>query len=362
MFVADLHNDVLQRAIIGQDIITHSNQGHTDIDRLILSGINLEVFVIWVTKKHLQLNPFKRANELINKLEEIEKKTNKIKKIKSLEDLNFAINKSIISAPFGIEGGECLEENIDNLIHFIDRGLLYFGPTWNYSNSIATSAYDETYNSNRFDKIGLSEFGKKIIKICDENKIIIDVSHIGEKSFYDIIDLSYNPIIASHSCVYEICNHYRNLKDEQIIAIKKTNGAVFVNLYPLFIDNNFKKHVNKINKNYIKELNEINLNYPDSDENWIYKQIFLQKKLNYGAPKLSRFIDHIEYIINLVGAEHVGIGSDYDGIDCLPKEMIDCTNHMLIADELKTRGFSNSDIEKIMGLNFLRIFQEIKSK
>ena len=115
MYVADLHNDVLQRSIIGEDITKKCPNGHSDIVRLLESKINLEVFVIWVTKQHLKNNAFNRANELIDKLEEIEKKINSLIIVKSIEDLNYAKKNLLLAAPFGIEGGECLEGNINNL-------------------------------------------------------------------------------------------------------------------------------------------------------------------------------------------------------------------------------------------------------
>ena len=362
MYVADLHNDVLQRSIIGEDITKKCPNGHSDIVRLLESKINLEVFVIWVTKQHLKNNEFNRANELIDKLEEIEKKINSLIIVKSIEDLNYAKKNLLLAAPFGIEGGECLEGNINNLEHFINRGMMYLGPTWNFSNLLATSAFDETFNISDKNTCGLTEFGKDVVKLCNESKVIIDVSHIGEKSFWDIIKLTKKPIIASHSCVYNLCPHYRNLKDNQLIEIKKKNGAIFVNLYPNFIDPNFKSEEKNFIVKYKTELNNINLNFSDQDEIWINKQFFMQEKLKSIAPDIGKFIDHIDYIVKLIGIDYVGIGSDYDGIDCLPKQLTDCRDHLLIPKELKNRGYSDIDIEKIMGLNFLRIYNEIKSR
>ena len=361
MFVADLHNDILQRAIIGEDITKESYNGHSDIPRLIDSKINLEVFVIWITKYHIKNNAFNRARQLLKQLQKIEEDCDLVKIVKSPNDLFAAKKKSILAIPFGIEGGECLENNLKNLQYFIEQGLLYFGPTWNYSNALASSAYDEVNSLIKSDQLGLKKFGKDVIQLCEDSGVIIDVSHIGEKSFWDIVKISTKPIIASHSCVYNLCPHFRNLKDDQIKAIKKKNGAVFVNLYPNLIDKNFYIKEEKVKVKYKNELNLIDSKYNNPDERWINKQYFLQKKLKTVSPKLGIFINHVEYIIQLVGVDYVGIGSDYDGIDCLPKEFTDCTDHMLIVDELKSRGYSNTDIEKVMGLNFLRIYKDIKS-
>jgi len=361
MYIADLHNDVLQRAMLGENIIERSQNGHSDISRLINAEINLEVFVIWITKQYLAHKAFERANQMIDKLHEIEKKSNLTKIIKSQKDLIIAKEKNLLATPFAIEGGECLENKIENLLHFINRGLLYIGPTWNYSTSLASSSFDEKNNPKNLKFKGLTNFGLEVIKICNQKKVIIDVSHIGEQSFWDIIRHSSKPIIASHSCVYNLCPHYRNLKDEQILAIKKNNGVIFLNLYPVFFDKNFENKKELFESTIKSELKFISKKFNNIDQNWINKQHFLQKKLNVIAPKLDLYIDHIDYIVKLAGVDHVGIGSDYDGIDCLPKEFIDCTSHLLIIDGLKKRNYSENEIAKIMGKNFLRVYQEIKS-
>ena len=361
MFVADLHNDILQRAILGEDITKKTDSGHSDIPRLIKGKINLEVFVIWITKQYLKKKAFYRAKQLLDKLFEIEKESKHLKVVRSKSDLDYCLKNSILAAPFAIEGGECLESNIDNLMYFIEKGLLYIGPTWNYSTSLASSAYDELYNKDKLKKPGLTKFGLEVLKLCNENQVIIDVSHIGQKSFWDIFRDTTKPFIASHSCVDALCPHYRNLNDDQILAIKKKKGVIFVNLYPYFIDPSYSKKEKILLKKYNKEISLIEKKYNNKDKKWIEKQSFLQKKLNLISPNIDMYIDHIEYIIKLAGVDFVGIGSDYDGVDCLPKQMSDCTNHMIISTKLKKRGYKNKEIEKIMGNNFLRIYEEIKS-
>ncbi|PPR42494.1 MAG: hypothetical protein CFH21_01095 [Alphaproteobacteria bacterium MarineAlpha5_Bin11] len=361
MFVADLHNDILQRAINGEDITVKTKYGHSDIVRLKEGNINLEVFVIWVTKKYLDQS-FKRANNLIDKLEEIEKNSSLTKIVRSFKDLNTIIRSKKLGMPFGIEGGECIEENIDNLNHFIDRGLLYFGPTWNYSNAIASSAFDEVSNPKNIGYLGVSIFGKEVISLCQERGVIVDVSHIGERSFWDIINFSKNPIIASHSNVYNICPHYRNLKDDQLIAIKNKKGVVFLNLYSNFVDKDYAKRENFLTRTLEKEIFKINKEFADSEKRWIAKQYYLQKAYQSIAPSIELFIDHIDYIVKFLGIDYVGIGSDYDGMDSTPKQIQDCSDHMLIAKELEKRRYSYYDIEKIMGLNFCRVYEEVNSK
>tara|TARA_Y100000590_G_scaffold460137_1_gene618774 strand:+ start:358 stop:1440 length:1083 start_codon:yes stop_codon:yes gene_type:complete len=360
MFVADLHNDVLQRAIVGEDISIETKEGHSDLERLKKSCIDLEVFVIWIPQIQHNNNPFDRAIKLYEKLLELEQKNN-IKIVKNLKEIQNSKRNKILSTPFSIEGGNIIENKIENLHYFINKGLFYFGPTWNNSLEWVSSNYDEKHNRKNIKSFGLNKFGVEVINTCNENGIIVDVSHIGEKSFWDIKKISNKPFIASHSSVHKLCPHHRNLKDNQILAIKESEGLIGLNPYPFFIDPQFKSIEIKFRKKIEHKLQEISLREKDKNIIWIKKQNILQKELKEIAPSIDIFINHIEYIIKLAGIDFVAIGSDYDGLDCLPKELNDCMDHIKIAEKLDERGYSQNDIEKIMGLNVLRVVELIKN-
>ncbi len=358
MFVADLHNDLVQRVIEGEDVTKPTSHGHTDIPRLLKSEIDLEILIIWVSSNSKEPNFFKRADKMYDEIERISSHE-EIVIPKKLSDIREAIEKNKLMLPISMEGGEGLENDINNLYHFIERGLFYFGPTWNHSLEWVSSNYDETYNSSKLKSHGLNEFGKEVISICQDNNVLVDVSHIGEKSFWDIASISTKPFIASHSSVYNLCPHFRNLKDDQIEAIKKVKGLIGLNPYPFFIDKSFKERETEERKKYIDELNSIERKYSNKTSQWIAKQHFLQKKLENICPSIEIFVDHIEYVINQIGIDYVGIGSDYDGLDCLPNKWSDCLDHMIIQESLEKRGYKNTEIEKIMGKNILRVLEEI---
>ena len=358
MFVADLHNDLVQRVIEGEDVTKFTPHGHTDIPRLLESKIDLEILIIWVSSKSSDPEFFERANKMYDEIEKISS-NEQIVIPKNFKDIREGINESKLMLPIAMEGGEGIENDINNLFHFIEKGLLYFGPTWNHSLDWVSSNYDETYNSSNLKSYGLNQFGKEVINVCQENKVLIDVSHIGEKSFWDIAKISSKPIIASHSSVYNLCPHFRNLKDDQIEEIKKSKGLIGLNPYPFFIDKSFKERENKERKKYSDDLNSIERKYSNKISQWIAKQHFLQKKLADICPSIEIFVDHIEYVINKIGIDYVGIGSDYDGLDCLPNKWNDCLDHMIIQESLENRGYKNSEIEKIMGKNILRVLEEI---
>ena len=355
MFVADLHNDLIQRAMIGEDVSKTTKHGHTDIARLIDSSIDLEILIVWVSMISKDKSPFAEANLMYDKIESLSLQNPNVSIPRSLSQILENKKNNILSVPISMEGGEAIENSIDNLHHFIERGMLYFGPTWNHSLDWVSSGYDENHNKNKIKHLGLSSFGKEVIHICNENGVIIDMSHIGERSFWDISSISTKPFIASHSSAYNISQHFRNLKDDQILEIKKVDGLVGLNPYPFFIDTSFKKKEEVFIKQYKDDLDRIGIKEINKTAAWISKQHYLQRLLKDIVPSLDIFIDHIEYVINLIGVDYVGIGSDYDGLDCLPYGWVDCMDHMKIAECLDKRGHSRLDIEKVMGKNFLRV-------
>lgn len=355
MFVADLHNDLIQRAMIGEDVGTITKHGHTDIARLINSCIDLEILIVWVSMIPKNKSPFTEANLMYDKIEFLSSQNPAVSIPKSVSQIIENKTNKILSLPISIEGGEAIENSIDKLHHFIERGMLYFGPTWNHSLDWVSSGYDEVHNKNKIKHLGLNDFGKEVVHACNENGVIIDMSHIGERSFWDIASISSKPFIASHSSVYKLSPHFRNLKDDQILEIKKVGGLVGLNPYPFFIDSSFKKKELEFIKQYKNDLDYISVKEANKTAAWILKQHQLQKLLKDIVPSLDIFIDHIQYVINLIGIDYVGIGSDYDGLDCLPRGWIDCMDHIKIAERLDNRGYSPQDIEKVMGQNFLRV-------
>ncbi len=358
MFVADLHNDLVQRIMEGEDVTKQTLHGHTDIPRLKESCINLQILIIWVSSKSSDPGFFKKANRMYDEIEKLSI-INDVLIPKNLKDIKEGITNNQLLLPISMEGGEAIENNLNNLYHFIERGLLYLGPTWNHSLDWVSSNYDEKYNKTNLKTVGLSNFGKDVINVCQENKILIDVSHIGEQSFWDIEKISKKPFIASHSSVNKICSHFRNLNDDQIIAIKNKNGLIGINPYPFFIDPTFKERESKVRNEHKEKIKSIEIQYPKKSSQWLAKQHFFQKKLSSVCPDLDIFLDHMEYIIKLIGIDYVGVGSDYDGLDCLPRGWNDCIDHFQIAEKLDSRGYNQLEIEKVMGNNFLRVLEEI---
>lgn len=187
--------------------------------------------------------------------------------------------------------------------------------------------------------------------------VIVDLSHVGIKTFFDAIETSVKPVMLSHSSVWNICPVPRNIKDDQIKAVAKNGGVICINFYAGFIDSNFSKRHTALTQNEGKRIRDsLRSLYDAAKVNQIWGELF-KKELDPLRPTPSQVVDHIDYIVKLVGEDYVGIGSDYDGIDFTPKGLDDATTYPRITWELRHRGYSDKSIRKILGGNVLRVMK-----
>ena len=360
-FVADTHNDVLLRAMEGQNVLKYHPESHSDLEKFKLGGVDLQVFSIWVSPDEKEKKYFENANDMINKLNFLISRVPEDWGLaKSYQDITYNSRKNKMSCVIGVEGGHIIGRDISKLEALHYRGMRYLGLTWNNSNHIASSAKDETFNRNSLSNIGLSNFGSEVVQKCNDLGVIIDVSHAGEQAFWDVVDQSQEPIIASHSSVYALCPHYRNLKDDQIKAIAKTGGAVFINFYPGYIDSTFQQKAEIINMKYEVELDILAEKYdPLSNQYWFEEMKLLKHEKARITPSINDVIKHISYIVDLVGVDYVGIGSDYDGVEIMPTGLENVSKLPFLTKKLIEHGYTIREVRKILGGNFKRIFKEV---
>jgi membrane dipeptidase len=231
--------------------------------------------------------------------------------------------------------------------------------TWNNSTPGATSAADETTPGgalNTDGKKGLTAFGVAVIKRMNELGIMVDISHVGEQTFWDITKITTKPIIASHSCVWNLCPHRRNLKDEQIKAIAKSGGVIFLNFYAGFIDSTYETKRNEFMKQHQSEIDALVQQGKQKDYALMMVSEKYKTEMNALRPSLSVLLNHLDYIVKLVGVDYVGLGSDFDGIEAPPLELNGVEDMPLITKALLERGYSKKEIQKILGGNFIRVF------
>lgn len=315
----DLHNDVLEQML--DDTAYHwmprHTYHHTDIPRLIEGGVDIQFFVVWVSTSYAgsYYQTAQRALGLFNR--ELNLYPDYVQQARTLDEA-LAINLDHkIAAVMCVEGGHVIENDMNKLIELYEAGMRYLTITWNNSTDWAVSAKDEQYYQSRSG--GLNDFGRQVIRTLDSLGVIIDVSHVGIETVSDILETTVNPIVATHSGARAICDHYRNLYDDQIEAIAAGGGVVGVVFYPYFITGSRNAAINDV-------------------------------------------IAHIDHIVNLVGIDYVALGSDFDGIERTVTGLSDVSKFPDLSLALLNHGYSRAELAKILGGNFQRVFRKVCSK
>ncbi len=354
----DTHNDIPTTAIdkgvsFDQNLKTKT---HSDLQRMIEGGVDAQLFSIWCDG--LKQNPYAWTNrEIDTVLAWTSRNPHKMMQVFNAADINKAVKQKKLAVLFGVEGGHMIENDLTKLDALYKRGVRYMTLTWNNSTDWATSALDETAKGDSLKHKGLTNFGKQVVKKMNELGMLVDLSHVGEQTFWDAISVTAKPVLVSHSCVYSICPHRRNLKDEQIKAVGKNGGVIHLNFYSGFLDSSFEKRSDAFTAKHKIEMDSLLKINPEP----YFMQVYLFEKypdeVKNMRPPLSLLIDHLDYIVKLIGVNHVGLGSDFDGVNSLPKQLDDVTTYPLITKELLNRGYSKKDIRKILGGNFLRVLK-----
>jgi membrane dipeptidase len=355
--VIDTHNDFPNQSIEKSISFDQSLKGitHSDLQRMKEGGMDVQVFG---TGKG-----YARANRQIDSLYAwTARNTSAMMITKTPADLKKAVRKQKLAVMMGVEGGHMIEDKIEYLDALYERGVRYMTLTWNNSTSWASSAQDESKNTVTNEKKGLTALGVQIVKRMNELGMIVDLSHVGEQTFWDAIRISTKPVIASHSCVYQLCPVFRNLKDDQIKAIAKNGGVIHLNFFSGFIDSAFGKRNAVFLQSHKRERDSLQAINPEPY--FIEEYLFTRypEEVKALRPPLSALLDHLDYIVKLVGVDHVGLGSDFDGISSAPQQLDDVTGLPLITKALLEKGYSKKDIRKILGENFMRVFSANSSK
>ncbi|NLW16274.1 MAG: membrane dipeptidase [Firmicutes bacterium] len=319
--VIDTHCDTLLR-VLGRApyqqqqhepyrLADRHEEGHIDLPRLKEGGVDVQFFAAYIEPIFKPDRALKRTMQIFDAFfTELEANSDSMLLATTVQDIITAKEQGKIAAVLAIEGGEALEGDMGVLRMFHRLGVRSIGLTWNERNDIADGVGDSRSNG------GLSAFGAAVIEEMNRLGILVDVSHLSDAGFWDVIEISKHPIIASHSNARAVCNHRRNLNDEQIQALAKNGGVMGMNFAAGFVKED-------------------------------------------GKPTLDDLLDHIDHIVQLVGPHHVGLGSDFDGIGATPEGLNDVTAMPLITEGLLKRGYSDEHIRLILGGNYLRVFREV---
>jgi len=270
----------------------------------------------------------------------------------SVADIRRAKKQGRVAALMGIEGGHAIENSLSVLREFHRLGVRYMTLTHNNTNDWADSCCDEARHN------GLSEFGREVVREMNRLGMLVDISHVSDKTMSDVLDISTAPVIASHSSARALNTHLRNIPDELLRRIAKNGGVVMVNFFPLFIDQKALDANKERNERLKPQLDALAAQFKDDPKRLSEERDKLFNANPLPPTQLSVLIDHIDHIAKVAGVDHVGIGSDFDGVSSLPVGMEDIAKLPVLTYELLRRGYSEKDVRKILGENFLRAFTE----
>jgi membrane dipeptidase len=364
--VIDTHASTPQRLLdesfdLGTD--TPVGEGHFDLKKVRQGNLAAEFFSIWVNPRLHQSHFAHRAMQLIDAVYlQARKHTAEMTMAFSASDIENAHSKrpAKLAALMGIEGGHAIENDLGLLRDFYRLGVRYMTLTWTNTNEWADSSGDlEKLEVLHHD--GLTEFGKDVVREMNRLGMMVDVSHVSDKTFFDTIEVSRAPVIASHSSARALTNHARNMNDEMLRAVAKNGGVVMVNFFSAFIDEDFRKAFAAQSKEREAAIDELFAKYKDASPAVQYREWNRAQKA-WGAkiprPPLKSLIDHFDHIAKMAGIDHVGLGSDFDGVSSLPQGIDSVADIPKITEALAARGYSREQLRKILGTNLLRVFKD----
>jgi len=356
IMIVDTHIDVPYRlSEHWEDISKRTKQGNFDYVRAKEGELNVAFFAIYTSAELAEKGTSKsEAEKLITMVKNIVKDNpGKFALAKSVSDVTKQFNTGVISLPMGMENGSPIEDKIENLKYFYNKGIRYLTLCHFKNNRICDSSTDDVKKWN-----GLSPFGKKVIIEMNRLGMMIDVSHISDDAFYQVLKISKAPVIASHSsCRFFTPGWSRNMSDEMIKALAKKGGVIQISFGSSFLSGEIRNKINEnnayINK-YIKEKNLTNEEAEKFRTNYV-------KEHHQGYANVKDIVTHIDHVVKLVGIDYVGIGSDFDGVgDSLPEGLKDVSQYPNLIYELLKAGYSDKDIKKICSGNILRVWSEVE--
>ena len=325
MFVLDSHCDTPSQILRQRDLSLDNEHAHVDFPKLRKGKVDGAFFALYVPAS-LDSDPDKAFAHAVELYEGVERTvmSNHLSVAWATDYKEASDNKSkgLFSVFLGLENASPID-SIDKLKYFYDRGVRYVTLCHSLNNHVCDSCAPETKRWG-----GLSPFGKELVAEMNRLGILVDVSHVSDDTFYDVLKVSRKPVVATHSCCRSLAGHPRNMTDDMIRALAASGGVIQINFYPCFLDSGFSAV------------------FDESDS---------AKCESLPRPSYRLIADHIDHVVGLVGVDHVGIGSDYDGIEVTPDGMEDISMMPKLFEELRDRGYSEEDLEKIAGGNFFRV-------
>lgn len=356
----DMHADTAQRLVDEHvDLEKLLPDGHFDAVRAREGGLDAQFFSIWVEPELFGgggPRAVKRADDQIAAVRALAEKHPEMWGLAtSAADVRRVVGDGKIAALLGLEGGYAIDERLENVERYYKLGVRYMSPAWSVSTSWAGSSGDEVGRTR-----GLNEFGKSVVREMNRLGMMVDVSHVSDKTFWDIVNTSTKPVIATHSACRAIADVPRNLTDDMIRALAKSGGVVNVIFYPEHLEPGWSEKKKQVDVQIASMVQQAsNAEKGDAAHKKLARDRVRQEEYARRLPPVTvaRIVDHIEHIVKLVGVDHVGIGSDFDGVQATPKDLATVADLPNLTRELLRRGHSEADIDKILGGNMLRVME-----
>ena len=339
------------------DDISGSTDGDFDFIRARKGGLNVPFFSIYLPASTQEDGTsHQMANELIDMIEDIVTLyPKKFILINSVADLGSITKKNIVGIALGMENGAPIQGDLSRVQYYFDRGIRYITLTHSKTNHISDSSYDENIQWH-----GLSEFGKNLIEEMNKVGIMVDISHVNDEAFYQAIEISQVPVIASHSSLrYFTPGFERNVDDAMLSKLAEKGGVIQINFGSSFISKRPRDYLVKMNSFLESRLGQNLEEVSEQDIRETRSEFIANNPYPYAS--LDEVLDHFDRVLQLVGIDHIGIGSDYDGVgDTLPIGLKDVSTYPALIQGLLERGYSRKDIQKILGGNLIRVWKEVE--
>jgi len=364
--VIDTHADTPQRFLDDNWSLGDALKGGSlNLEAAKKGNLGAEFFSIWVEPEQYKGKYAHRTLALIDAvLQQAAKYSDQMRMAYSADDIVAAHRQHKFAALMGIEGGHSIENDIGLLRDYYRLGVRYMTLTWSNSTDWADSSGDYTDEKIPHTKEGLSEFGKDVVYEMNRLGMMVDISHVSDKTFYRTLVISRAPVIASHSSARALCNAPRNMTDEMLHAVAVNDGVVMMNFYSGFLSQEFRNAQLAQAPERNKAVAELKAKYAAEGKPVDFKALNdLQKQFTAKIPRppFNLLIDHIDHIAKVAGVDHVGLGSDFDGVDSLPEGLDTAADLPKITQALMARGYSAADCDKILGGNLLRVFRRVEA-
>lgn len=357
MFTVDSHCDTPLQILRLRNLALDNERGQVDIPKMKRGGIDASFFALYTSASMDSAQACRQAMELLAAVNDtVEANSGDIAFARTPAEAMENKAKGLISIFLGMENGAPIGKSLPLLRQFWRMGVRYLTLCHSADNEICDSCASREKRWH-----GLSPFGKEVVAEMNRLGMLVDVSHISDESFYDVIKYSSKPVVATHSCCRALADHPRNMTDDMIRTLAEHGGVIQINFYPVFLDSGFARILDESGIEERGELTEMDFISEPSDPVKRAAWYAVQDELAaLPRPSYKRIVDHIDHAVSIAGIDHVGIGSDFDGIEVTPAGMEDISCIGKVFGEMRLRGYSEEQISKVAGGNFMRVMAEVQ--